>query len=84
MNEQEWIISEMWDGDGTGGAGFCLPNGLVVFITEWTDRGEPNRMTGSAFQQAIAIRDMLRDVMILEGDPGKKKPLGILNVKDKS
>ena len=57
---KSWVVHEEWEGDGTAGAAFQLPNGMTVFVTEWTDRGKPDRMTEAAFVTAKLIRDLLQ------------------------
>lgn len=60
MSNEPWIVSETWEGDGTGGAHFKLPDGTVVFVSEWTDRGVPGEMTQNAFEHACKIRDLAK------------------------
>lgn len=59
---EPFVITETWEGDGTGGAAFLLPDETVVFVSEWTDRGQPREMTSRAFGHAERIRDAIKPV----------------------
>lgn len=43
---------DAWEGDGTGGVSFSLPSGGVVFVSRWTDRGEPDNATSQDWDDA--------------------------------
>lgn len=53
-------LKETWEGDGTGGVMFELPSGGTVFVTRWTDRGEPTRATPQDWADARLLVDALR------------------------
>lgn len=56
MSTERWeITGEMHEGDGTGGVGIRTPTGGCVFVTRWTDRGEPRHATALDWAEAKAI-----------------------------
>lgn len=50
-------LEEMYEGDGTAGVGFALSDGGVVFVTRWTDRGQPREATPADWQMATFLRE---------------------------
>ena len=41
----DFKIQETWEGDGTGGVMFQLPNRGSVFVSRWSGRGDPPNAT---------------------------------------
>lgn len=59
----EFKIEETWEGDGTGGVMFRLPSGGVVFVSRWTNRGQPDKATPEDWADALAITSAIEAVI---------------------
>ena len=63
----KWIVDrETWEGDGAAGVLITNGNRNIAFITEWTDRGEPeevsdeDRANGQLIARAPLMNEQLR------------------------
>lgn len=60
-------LSQTWEGDGTGGVMFNMPSGGAVFVSRWTDRGEPDHATPEDFADAEFIVAAVKEKLEREG-----------------